>query len=144
MAHHSPAPQSSPAARVEVRLPAEGAYAAVLRTTAAALAARLDLTIEDIEDLRIAIGEATALVLPLADPGADLLCVFDLLESQVAVDLSVRSTGEPVVDRSSFAWQVLDTLASDATASAGAGRLSVSFTLHSELAEPPTGAGSSR
>ena len=46
-------------ADVELRLPAEGAYATVVRTTAAGLAARLDFTIDDIEDLRIAIGEAS-------------------------------------------------------------------------------------
>ena len=60
-------------ADVELRLPAEGAYATIVRTTTAGLAARLDFTIDDIEDLRIAIGEASALVLPEADPGVDLV-----------------------------------------------------------------------
>ena len=41
----------------------------IVRTSAAGLAARLDFTIDEIEDLRIAIGEATALLLPAADPG---------------------------------------------------------------------------
>ena len=50
-------------ADVELRLPADGAYASVLRTTTAGLAARLDFTIDDIEDLRIAASEASALVL---------------------------------------------------------------------------------
>ena len=63
-------------ADVELRLPAEGAYATVVRTTAAGLAARLDFTIDDIEDLRIAIGEASALVIPEADPGTDLVACF--------------------------------------------------------------------
>ena len=40
-------------ADVELRLPADSAYASVLRTTTAGLAARLDFTIDDIEDLRI-------------------------------------------------------------------------------------------
>ena len=63
-------------ADVELRLPAEGAYAAVVRTTAAGLAARLDFTIDDIEDLRIAIGEATALAIASADPDTDLVACF--------------------------------------------------------------------
>ena len=54
-------------ADVELRLPADGAYASVLRTTTAGLAARLDFTIDDIEDLRIAASEASALVLPEAE-----------------------------------------------------------------------------
>ncbi len=56
-------------ADVELRLPADSAYVSVLRTTSAGLAARLDFTLDDIEDLRMAVGEATALVLPEAEPG---------------------------------------------------------------------------
>ena len=43
---------------VEVRLPAAGAYLSVLRTATAGLAARLDFTLDEIEDLRIAVDEA--------------------------------------------------------------------------------------
>ena len=44
----------------------------------AGLAARLDFTVDDIEDLRIAVGEACALVLPEAAPGGDLEAEFRL------------------------------------------------------------------
>ena len=50
----------------------------VLRTTTAGLAARLDFTLDDIEDLRMAVGEACALVLPEANDGTDLTCRFHL------------------------------------------------------------------
>ena len=60
-------------ADVELRLPADSAYVSVLRTTSAGLAARLDFTLDDIEDLRMAVGEASALVLPEAEPGSDLI-----------------------------------------------------------------------
>ena len=43
-------------ADVELRLPPDNAYVAVLRTTTAGLAARLDFTLDDIEDLRMAVG----------------------------------------------------------------------------------------
>ena len=56
-------------ADVSLRVPADGAYVSVLRTMTAGLAARLDFTVDDIEDLRIAVGEACALVLPEAVPG---------------------------------------------------------------------------
>ena len=57
-------------------MPADRAYASVLRTTTAGLAARLDFPIDDIEDLRIAVGEACAMVLGEAEPGTDLVCRF--------------------------------------------------------------------
>ena len=45
---------------VQVKMPAESAYLSVLRTAAAGLAARLDFTLDEIEDLRIAVDEACA------------------------------------------------------------------------------------
>jgi len=43
---------------VTIRLPADGAYLSVLRTATAGLAARLHFTLDEIEDLRIAVDEA--------------------------------------------------------------------------------------
>ncbi|MGN0065189.1 MAG: anti-sigma factor [Nocardioides sp.] len=136
---HETSHEAPERATVEVRLPAEGAYAAVLRTTAAGLAARIDFTMDDIEDLRMAIGEAIALLLPAADPGSDLVCTFTLTDGYVSVHASVEAGDEPEVDSSSFAWQVLDTLASDATAGSRSGRFEVSFTVQSERTVPLTG-----
>ncbi|MFD0854991.1 anti-sigma factor, partial [Actinomadura adrarensis] len=47
---------------VTVKLPAAGAYLSVLRTATAGLAARLDFTLDEIEDLRIAVDEACAML----------------------------------------------------------------------------------
>ena len=56
--------------QVTVRMPAEGAYLSVLRTATAGLAARLDFTLDEIEDLRIAVDEACAMLLSQAVPGS--------------------------------------------------------------------------
>ncbi len=131
-------------ADVELRLPADGVYATVLRTTTAALAARLDFTIDDIEDLRIAVGEASALVLPEADPGSDLVAHFLLGPGAITVEVSTRASDDPDPDLESFAWQVLDTLADDAEAESREGVFRVRFTMTSQLiagaAGQPSGA----
>ena len=57
-----------------MRMPAEGAYLSVLRTATAGLAARLDFTLDEIEDLRIAVDEACAMLLSQAVPGSSLEC----------------------------------------------------------------------
>ena len=124
----------------ELRLPAEGAYATVVRTTAAGLAARLDFTIDDIEDLRIAIGEATALAIPSADPGTDLVACFHFGRGSMRVTLEVEAMDDPPLDTESFAWQVLDTMAQDASAGAEEGRFRVCFTVTSAVAAGMTGA----
>jgi serine/threonine-protein kinase RsbW len=125
-------------ADVELRLPADGAYASVLRTTSAALAARIDFTIDDIEDLRMAVAEATAMVLEVADDGTDLVSSFGLRPGAmtVAVSVGARSPGEP--DYDSFAWQVLTTLSTSAKVEAAGGRFTVTMTLTS-TATAPTG-----
>jgi serine/threonine-protein kinase RsbW len=117
----------------ELRLPADGVYASVLRTTTAALAARLDFTIDDIEDLRMAVAEATAMVLEVADPGSELITRFTLApgEMTVAVSVGAESPAEP--DYDSFAWQVLTTLATSAEVEAESGRFTVKMTMSSTL-----------
>jgi len=124
---------------VELRLPADSAYASVLRTTTAGLAARLDFTIDDIEDLRIAVGEANAMVLEHAAPGSDLSSSFHLAPGQLVVSVSVTTEGTPEPDLDSFAWQVLTTLATAAAVQAADGRLTVSMTMTSSALSAPGG-----
>ena len=82
---------------VQLRLPAVGAYLSVLRTATASLASRLDFTIDDIEDLRIAVDEACAMLLPQAVAGADLECRFELTDDAIDVRVGVLTVdGEQV------------------------------------------------
>ena len=119
---------------VELRIPADSAYLAVLRTATAGLAARLDFTLDDIEDLRMAVGEACALVLEHADTGGDLYAAFDLSDGSIRVSVSADSLGDSAPDVESFGWQVLTALTSDVVTSRE-GRLRwVSFTVRSSIA----------
>jgi serine/threonine-protein kinase RsbW len=130
-------------AEVSLRVPADGAYVSVLRTMTAGLAARLDFTVDDIEDLRIAVGEACALVLPEAVPGGDLVADFRLTPGTLTVSVSVPALGSREPDLDSFAWQVLSTLTSSAGAATDDSRFEVSFTTESSVpvAGAPPGAG---
>jgi serine/threonine-protein kinase RsbW len=92
-------------------MPAESAYLSVLRTAAAGLAARLDFTLDEIEDLRIAIDEACAMLLNQAIPGTDLECVFELGGDQVTITVSVTAAEVALPPRHTWAWTVLEALA---------------------------------
>jgi len=96
---------------VQVRMPAESAYLSVLRTAAAGLAARLDFTLDEIEDLRIAIDEACAMLLAQAIPGTSLECVFELGTDVVTITVSVTAAQAAAPARDTFAWTVLSALA---------------------------------
>lgn len=121
-------------ADVELRVPADSAYVYVLRTTAASLAGRLDFTVDDIEDIRIAIGEAAALLLDLGGTGTDLLCHFALTSEQITATLSVPSESPLPIVSDSFAWQVLSTLSAECEAGHSDGRAHIRLVLRSMLA----------
>ena len=110
---------------VELRIPADSAFLAVLRTATAGLAARLDFTLDDIEDLRIAVDEACAMVLPQAREGSDLVCSFDLAPTRLTVAVTAECDSPRPPDDGSFAWTVLSALTSEVRAEVEGDRLTV-------------------
>ena len=97
---------------VKVCRPADGAYLSVLRTATAGLAARLDFTLDEIEDLRIAVDEACAMLLVQAIPGTNLECDFDLGAEDMTITVSVIAAQPRVREypcnkcgRGSILWQ---------------------------------------
>ena len=113
----------------ELRLPAQSPFVAVLRMTTAGLAARLDFTLDDIEDLRIAVGEASALLLEHASETSTLTTRFDLGEGRIGLSVGIdQTTSEsPEVDRDSFAWQVLQALVDDVRSDGADHACTISF-----------------
>lgn len=102
---------------VELVVPAHPAYVAIVRTATAGLAARVDLTLDRIEDLRIAVDEACALLVSEAVDGADLVCTFSLADHGLTVEVS----GPPheLPPPTSFAWSVLSALVDDLGSGSG-------------------------
>jgi serine/threonine-protein kinase RsbW len=101
---------------VILAVPADSAYLAVLRTATAGIAARLQFTLDEIEDLRIAVDEACAMLLAVATPGQELTCQFEIAKGTLTVRVSVPTAGVAHLPPSnSFAWRVLTTLAADVT-----------------------------
>ena len=112
---------AAPQDQVTVRMPAEGAYLSVLRTATAGLAARLDFTLDEIEDLRIAVDEACAMLLSQAIPGSALECSFALGREEMTISVSVPSLTPQPPASDTFAWTVLTALAGSVEAFAGPG-----------------------
>jgi serine/threonine-protein kinase RsbW len=115
------AERGTPQDQVTVRMPAEGAYLSVLRTATAGLAARLDFTLDEIEDLRIAVDEACAMLLGQAIPGSFLECNFALGRDLITISVSVPSLAPQAPASDTFAWMVLSALAGSVDAYVGPG-----------------------
>ena len=95
-------------ATIHISVPAEAQYVGLVRSTSAHVAAHCDLTMDQIEDLRLAVNEAFAfLVDPSADSSIDITFTVD--GSTLAITLKGPHTiQEP--DRNSFGWTVLSAL----------------------------------
>ncbi len=114
---------------VEIRLPADSAYLSVLRTATAGLAARLDFTLDEIEDLRIAVDEACAMLLASGESlERELTCRFELAVDLISVTVSVDAPSPALPSRDTFAWQVLTALAGAVEASLEGDQLMIQLT----------------
>jgi serine/threonine-protein kinase RsbW len=121
---------------VELRVPASSVYVSVLRSVTAGLAARCDLTLDEIEDLRIAVDEACALLIPLAREGAVITARFVLSADQLVVTTSVAAVPGSEPNREGFGWTVLDALASEVDIQSTDGDIAISLTKRREPAHP--------
>jgi serine/threonine-protein kinase RsbW len=127
---------SDTTADVELRLPTDGAFISVLRTATAGLAARLDFTLDDLEDVRMAVGEAAALVLEAADPGTDLVSRFWLRPHRLTISISTAAEAADGPEPDSFAWTVLTTLAHEARVTVEPGIFEITLLATSSLGHP--------
>jgi len=114
---------------VTITVPADSAFLSVLRTVTAAVAARRDFTIEEIDDARIAIDEACALLLPhVLGSGAELHVVFGGGPERLDATVSVtRARPASVPERTSYPWLVLTAVCDDVYSTQEADVLTVGF-----------------
>lgn len=116
--------------RLELTVPAMTGFLGVVRTATAGLAARLSFTLDEIEDLRIAVDEACVMLLSLPGPQptgrATLTCTFRITTGILAVSVSAPvAPAAALPAEQSFAWQVLTAHAADVTGHVDGGRATI-------------------
>lgn len=121
-------------AEVRLSIPADSAYIAVPRSVVGNLAARNDFTVDAIDDLRIAVDEACALLLPQATDGV-LDLVFEIDRPQLKVSTSAVVPDGWMPDTASFGWTVLTALVESAAAESVDGRLVITVTASATATE---------
>lgn len=113
---------------VHLEIPASGAYLSVVRAAATGLAAQLEFTYEEIDDLRIAVDEACTQLLARRGSATTLNLAYHLAEAELRVDVSIEAAdrGEPL-ERDTFAWQILSAMTDEVREQSEDGRLWLSF-----------------
>ncbi|HYZ37644.1 MAG TPA: ATP-binding protein [Pseudonocardiaceae bacterium] len=104
---------------IELRTTASAVVIPVVRAVAADLAVRADFGVESIDDLRMAVDDACAMLVGIAAKGATLSCRFtvrpDRIEAVAKVDVEDGAQALPI---GSFGWRVLECLAEEVKACA--------------------------
>jgi serine/threonine-protein kinase RsbW len=103
--------------RVSIRIPASPAYLQVVRLIAAGLASRLGFTIDDIEDLKIAVDELSAYLTGAQGREGTLEIAFVIDGDRIEITGAGRFTAGIKVrtELTQFSRQILDTVADSAS-----------------------------
>jgi len=118
--------ESNPGA-VLLRIPAASAYLSLARATTTATCARLDFSLDQLQDITLAVDEALSLVLLDAVPGSELVCRWTPQPTGVLIDISSTSTSGRTPRTTTFAWMVLTALVDKATANIQDGVVTLSL-----------------
>lgn len=124
---------------VTLRIPATSPYVVLIRAAVSAMCARLDFTIDRIEDVKLAVDEAAALILGDAEAGAALDVRFTPdAPDGLRVEMSAQTVHGRSLQRDSFTWTVLTALVDEVVATVSADRrLTVALIVHRSEAERP-------
>ena len=102
---------------VSIKIPASPQFLGVLRLVAAGLAARLKFTLEDIEDLKIAVDELSAYLTGAQGRDGDLEVRFSISEDSIEIEgRALLQPGHKVrTELTEFSQMILETVADSAS-----------------------------
>lgn len=96
--------------RLELRVPTSRTQLPAVRAMTGDLAMRMDFDLDAVEDLRLAVDEASATLAAIASPGAPLVVVFEVGAAGLGIHAWVPTASGTDVPRDGFGWAVLHTL----------------------------------
>ncbi len=98
---------------VRVEFPAQTVNMAIARAVAAAIAARADLTVDQIEDVRLAMDETLSHVMSVAAPDSSVLCEMCVTDGIVSASIRCPVASPDIPEPNPFSWTVLSALVGD-------------------------------
>jgi serine/threonine-protein kinase RsbW len=104
------------AERLELRVPTTATQLPAVRAMAGDLAMRMDYDLDSVEDLRLAVDEACALLASVGVADEPLTVVFETTGTGLHIEAWVPNREGAEVPRDGFGWAVLQTLADNVDA----------------------------
>lgn len=118
---------------VTVTFAADTRNVGLARTVAAAMAARADLPLDQLEDVRLAVDEAVSQVILDAPAGADVECSFVAQGTELDIRVSSASMSGRPPAHDTFSWTVLTALVDDVTVTLDAGRVTLALSISRQV-----------
>ena len=112
---------------IHLTIPAGAEHVALARSTAATAAAHADLTLDQIEDVRLAVDEAVSQLLAGAPPASSIACEFVYSDGSLDVRIAGPTATGAMPDQDSFGWTVLTALTHSASAEESDGVVTISL-----------------
>jgi len=107
------------AERLELRVPTSPTQLPAVRAMTGDLAMRMDFDLDAVEDLRLAVDEACAILASVALGDSPLTVVFEATRESLRIDSWVPTDDGVDVPRDGFGWVVLATLVDSVAAGPG-------------------------
>ena len=115
---------------VTVKVPPTAGHLALLRTAVGGFAARDHFTLDQVDDLRMAVEESAVQLLRHVS-GEDITLEVFATDPGVEIRLHADVSGsDPVIDESSFSWTILRALADDLRIEMRQGHATIVLTKH--------------
>jgi len=109
-------PDDIPSDQIVLTLPAAPEFVRLARLTSAGLATRIGMGYDEVEDLRIAVGEACSLLIGTGARAGAVTLTFSLVSDAVDVEIAGALDGPPPGDGDTeLSDQILDAVVDDHT-----------------------------
>jgi serine/threonine-protein kinase RsbW len=95
---------------LELRVPTTATQLPAVRAMAGDLAIRMDYDLDSVEDLRLAVDEASATLTQIATGGAPLTVIFETTRAGLHIEAWVPTEDGTEVPQDGFGWAILETL----------------------------------
>ena len=120
---------------VSLTLPAQTSYVSLARTLAAAMAARADLPVDQLEDIRLAVDEAVSLLISDTAESNTITCTFAPDGSALAITVTAATNSGATPPTDGFSWTVLTALVDDVTATSADGIVTIALRASAHAAQ---------
>ena len=120
---------------IRLSVPTGPDAAATAQAVAASLGIQLHMSVDRLDDLRVAIDEAMAEILHACPEAVEVHCEFAITETSVEVRLQARSVNPRLPDHHGLGWTVLHAITGHLHAFIDNGRLHLHLRVHSDAAD---------